>query len=109
MAKITVLGLGPGRAGLITRESWQIMEQAATLILRTRIHPTVAALEKAGLLFTTYDGFYEQAESFEALYTAIARDLLQRAAAGSDLGHNPSECQLKMADPHSHLSRIPAR
>ena len=45
MAKITVLGLGPGRAGLITRESWQIMEQAATLILRTRIHPTVAALE----------------------------------------------------------------
>lgn len=85
MAKITVLGLGPGRAGLITRESWQIMEQAATLILRTRIHPTVAALEKAGFLFTTYDGFYEQAESFDALYTAIARDLLQRAAAGPDL------------------------
>ena len=25
MAKITVLGLGPGRAGLITRESWQLL------------------------------------------------------------------------------------
>ena len=85
MAKITVVGLGPGRAGLITRESWQLMEQADTLILRTRIHPTVSALEEAGLTFTTYDGFYEKAESFEALYTAIARDLLQRAVEQGDL------------------------
>ena len=85
MAKITVVGLGPGRAGLITRESWQLMEQADTLVLRTRIHPTVSALEEAGLTFTTYDGFYEKAESFEALYTAIARDLLRRAAEQGDL------------------------
>ena len=85
MAKITVVGLGPGRAGLITRESWQLMEQADTLVLRTRIHPTVSALEEAGLTFTTYDGFYEKAESFEALYTAIARDLLQRAVEQGDL------------------------
>ena len=85
MAKITVVGLGPGRAGLITRESWQLMEQADTLVLRTRIHPTVSALEEAGLTFTTYDGFYEKAESFEALYTAIASDLLRRAAEQGDL------------------------
>jgi tetrapyrrole methylase family protein/MazG family protein len=61
------------------------MEQADTLVLRTRIHPTVSALEEAGLTFTTYDGFYEKAESFEALYTAIARDLLRRAAEQGDL------------------------
>lgn len=44
------------------------MEQADTLILRTRIHPTVSALEEAGLPFTTYDGFYEKAEIEHSLY-----------------------------------------
>lgn len=35
--------------------------------------------------FTTYDGFYEQAEDFEALYAAIARDLLSRARGAGKL------------------------
>lgn len=85
MAKITVVGLGPGRAGLITRESWQIMAEARHLFLRTRIHPTVAALDEAGLTYQTYDGFYEEASDFEALYTAIAKDLLKKAAALGEL------------------------
>ena len=80
MAKLTVVGLGPGRAGLITREVWELMQAAGALILRTRIHPTVAALDAAGLHYTTYDAWYEKAADFEALYTAIARDVLQRAA-----------------------------
>ena len=29
--KITVVGLGPGRFGLITLESWQVMQQAEHL------------------------------------------------------------------------------
>lgn len=94
MGKITVVGLGPGRAGLITREAWELMEQAggaavndaaAKLVLRTKIHPTVAALDAAGLKYTSYDNFYEQAESFEALYTAIASDLISRAQAGESI------------------------
>lgn len=85
MAKITVLGLGPGHAGLITRESWTIMEQAENLILRTKIHPTVAALDEAGMKYTTYDGFYEEAADFESLYRGIAADLLKKAAAIGDL------------------------
>ena len=79
MVRITVVGLGPGRSGLITRESWALMEQAEHLVLRTRIHPTVAALEQAGLQFTTFDEYYERAEDFDDLYVAIARELLQRA------------------------------
>jgi len=85
MAKITVLGLGPGHAGLITRESWARMEQAAHLILRTRIHPTVEALDKAGIKYTTYDGFYEEAADFEKLYHSIAADLLKKAETLGDL------------------------
>ena len=83
MAKITIVGLGPGHAGLITRESWALMEQAEHLILRTKIHPTVAALDEAGIQYTTYDGFYEEAADFETLYRSIAADLLKKAA---DLG-----------------------
>ncbi len=83
--KITVVGLGPGRFGLITLESWQIMQAAKRLVLRTRIHPTVAEVERRGLTFSSYDGFYEEAPDFETLYRHIARDLLQRAAEEGDI------------------------
>lgn len=85
MATITVVGLGPGRAGLITRESWDLMEKAERLVLRTRIHPTVEALEAAGMKFTTYDGFYDEAVDFETLYRRIAADLLEQAAKSGDI------------------------
>ena len=85
MGKITVVGLGPGRFGLITLESWQLIEQAGTLLLRTRIHPTVEALTARGLKFATYDDFYERADDFPTLYQAIAQDLLQRARRGQDI------------------------
>ena len=85
MAKIIVAGLGPGRAGLITRESWDIIKNADKLILRTKIHPTVAALDEAAIKYTTYDNFYENAVTFEDLYKKIAEDLLQRAEKDGDL------------------------
>ncbi|WP_432646100.1 SAM-dependent methyltransferase [Mitsuokella sp.] len=84
-AKITVVGLGPGRFGLITLESWQLMQQAKNLVLRTRIHPTAEEIEKRGLTFSTYDGFYEEAPDFETLYTHIAKDLLRRAEEEGDI------------------------
>lgn len=83
--KITVVGLGPGRFGLITLESWQLMQAAEHLVLRTRIHPTVAEIEKRGLTFSSYDGFYEEAPDFETLYRHIAEDLLRRATEQGDL------------------------
>ena len=85
---ITVVGLGPGRAGLITREAWALMEQTQTdgrLVLRTAIHPTVEAVRAAGLVFTTYDAFYEDAPDFETLYRAIAHDLIAHAAQGETI------------------------
>ena len=83
--KITVVGLGPGRFGLITLEAWQTMQAAEHLVLRPRIHPTVAEIEKRGLTFSSYDGFYEEAPDFETLYRHIAEDLLRRATEQGDL------------------------
>ena len=82
---MTVVGLGPGRFGRITLESWQTMQAAENLVLRTRIHPTVAEIEKRGLTFSSYDGFYEEAPDFETLYRHIAEDLLRRATEQGDL------------------------
>ena len=85
MAKLTVVGLGPGRAGLITREVWECMQKAEHLVLRTKIHPTVAAIDAAGIRYATYDSWYDQAEDFGTLYESIARDLIGRAAGGEEI------------------------
>ena len=78
--KLTVAGLGPGDAGMITRAAWARIETAEHIFLRTRIHPAAAALDEAHISYQTYDAFYEEAEDFDALYEAIADDLLARSA-----------------------------
>ena len=83
--KLTVAGLGPGDAGLITRETWARIEAAEHIFLRTCIHPTVAALDAAGITYETYDDFYEDAEDFEELYEAITDDLMERVQANDVL------------------------
>ena len=77
--RLTVAGLGPGDAGLMTRDTWARIETAGHIVLRTRIHPTVAALDAAGISHETYDAFYEEAEDFDELYERIADDLIVRA------------------------------
>ncbi|SEH22355.1 tetrapyrrole methylase family protein / MazG family protein [Selenomonas sp. KH1T6] len=54
------------------------------MVLRTAVHPTVEDIKAAGIEFTSYDNFYEQAGSFEELYRAIAEDLLRRAEREGD-------------------------
>nr|WP_314807739.1 SAM-dependent methyltransferase [uncultured Selenomonas sp.] len=76
--KLTVAGLGPGDAGFITRETWARIEAAEHILLRTRIHPTVEALDAAGISYETYDAFYEEADDFDLLYERIVDDLLTR-------------------------------
>ena len=76
--KLTVAGLGPGDAGLITRETWTRIEAAEHILLRTRIHPTVEALDAAEISYETYDAFYEEADDFDLLYERIVDDLLTR-------------------------------
>ena len=78
--QLTVAGLGPGSAGLITRETWVRIEAAEHIILRTRIHPTVEVLDAEGISYATYDDFYEEADDFEELYEEIVDDLFARAA-----------------------------
>jgi len=52
------------------------------LFLRTARHPAVRELERRGVAFTAFDSFYEEARSFEEVYTRIARAVLEAAGRG---------------------------
>src|SRR6476661_7786155 len=78
---ITILGLGPGDAALLTRQAWELLQRARVLYLRTAIHPTVAELPEH-LELRPFDALYEAAGAFGEVYDQIAADLVGRAAAG---------------------------
>ncbi len=81
---ITILGLGPGDAALLTRQAWNLLQSARVLYLRTAIHPTVAELP-AHLELRPFDALYESAGAFGEVYEQIAADLVARAAEGEDV------------------------
>ena len=83
--QLTVAGLGPAGAELMTRGTWARIEAAEHILLRTRIHPTVEALDAVGISYETYDDFYERADDFDELYEAITDDLFARAAKSNVL------------------------
>jgi len=85
MGNITIVGLGPGAFGLITVETLELLKAANPLILRTAKHPTVSEMRLRGIEFTSYDHVYEEKDSFEEVYMAIASDCLAQAAAGENL------------------------
>lgn len=75
MVSITIIGLGPGDPGLLTVQAQQILASASDLWLRTRHHPVVAHLPPS-LTLHTFDTLYEQGQSFEAVYRAIADEVV---------------------------------
>ena len=79
MGSITIIGLGPGPFGCMTLETWEIVRQAKTLLLRTAVHPTVTELRTRGIAFESYDSYYEQGTDFDSVYAAITADVLERA------------------------------
>jgi tetrapyrrole methylase family protein / MazG family protein len=84
MNTITILGLGPGDAGLITRAAWRVLEQAQVVYLRTAIHPTVAELPPQ-LELRSFDERYQNASDFASIYRGIAEEVVGRAVRGEDV------------------------
>jgi len=78
---ITIVGLGPGDPGMITRAAWEVISTTRVLYLRTAVHPTVAALP-SGVVVHAFDDLYERAERFDEVYERIADALIARARGG---------------------------
>ncbi len=78
---LTLMGLGPGDASLITREAWATLEAADEVLLRTRRHPAVAGLP-ARLKRRSFDRFYDTSDDFGAVYARIVAAVLKQAGKG---------------------------
>lgn len=81
---ITILGLGPGDPQMLTLEARALLDSVPEILLRTRRHPTVAALP-THLRIRSFDELYERMSDFESIYDAIAEDILARGAQGEVL------------------------
>lgn len=79
---VTVVGLGPGDPGLLTRRAYDTLLEHGEVFLRTREHPAAAGLPE-GMRIETFDSLYDQAEGFEAVYAAIVQRVM-------DLARRPS-------------------
>jgi tetrapyrrole methylase family protein/MazG family protein len=63
---------------LLTRQAWQVLEQAEEVYLRTADHPLTDYLPN-GLKIHTFDALYQEKDDFETVYEAITTQLLELA------------------------------
>ncbi len=73
---ITIVGLGAGDTSALSARAWEVLRSGQAVWLRTAIHPTVTALQTAGISFRSFDELYEQAEDFNTLYRQMVERLL---------------------------------
>ena len=75
---LTIVGLGPGDASLLTVEASDRLARASEVWLRTARHPTVAGLP-AGPRYESFDEVYERGASFSEVYEEIVGRVLALA------------------------------
>lgn len=79
MPGLTVVGLGPGDPGSITREAWQILTEAGEVYLRTGHHPAAQELAARGVTVLTFDELYQASGTFAEVYLQIVARLIDEA------------------------------
>jgi tetrapyrrole methylase family protein/MazG family protein len=75
---LTIVGLGPGDASLLTVEALNAITTADEVWLRTARHPTVPGLP-AGPEYHAFDDVYDGAASFDDVYQEIVARVLELA------------------------------
>jgi len=78
---ITIIGLGPGNIDLVTKQTWEWINQLDVIYLRTAQHPAVAGFPK-GLKINSFDDYYQQFTEFEKVYEEIVNSIIGIARAG---------------------------
>lgn len=79
LAKIVIIGLGPGSIGDLTLEAVDKIKNGNKLFLRTEKHPTVEYLKNNNISYESYDYIYDEIEDFLQVYEKISQDLIQKA------------------------------
>jgi tetrapyrrole methylase family protein/MazG family protein len=82
---IVVVGLGPGAWDDLTLAARDALATAPRVLCRTTRHPVVEALRarRPDLPLDSFDALYDGAQSFDALFAAMAEQVIARATAES--------------------------
>jgi tetrapyrrole methylase family protein/MazG family protein len=83
--RIRLVGLGPGGKEGISEQALAALRSASAVLVRTSVHPGVEDLAGVGVSFASADDLYDQAESFDELYSRIADRVVELARAHGDV------------------------
>ena len=108
---ITVVGLGPGRPGLVTSEAMEALRSARACWLRTSRHPSASLVHGA----RSFDYLYESASHLEEVYAGIVEALVGVAASEGHVVYavpgSPTvaerSVELLRADPRARTEVLP--
>lgn len=89
--RITVVGLGPGSAELMTLAALEALTGGERVILRTARHGAAGEFEKRGVAFETLDALYEECEDFDELCARAADRLMGAARETGSLVYGVSD------------------
>ena len=73
---VRVVGLGSSSAQHLTAHTTELLTSSPVVRLRTRIHPAADAFSGV----SSYDDYYDSADSFEVLYPKIVENLVELAS-----------------------------
>ena len=101
MARIVVVGLGPGDESLITVATLTVIQRIPHRYLRTAQHPSAHLVPGA----TTFDHVYDGASSFEDVYATIASELIAAAQQHGEVLYAVPGSPLVLERTVAHLRR----
>lgn len=76
--RVVIAGLGPGDPSYLTRAVWDEICGSSEVFARIGRHPALSAIPDTVKL-TTFESYYEEAETFEFLYSNISNRILELA------------------------------
>lgn len=81
--KITIVGLGPGSEDELTLGALKALKQeSGSILLRTDKHKVVYFLKEQGIVYSTMDDLYEKYDSFDDVYRAMVKRVIEFAENG---------------------------
>lgn len=87
MAKIYVIGLGPGSVDDLTLGAISRINNKNKNFLRTEKHPAIEYFHENSINYETFDYLYEREDEFKDVYKTIVDSLMEELALGEDINY----------------------
>ena len=87
MAKIYVIGLGPGSVDDLTLGAINRIHGGGKNFLRTENHPTIKYFKDEEIDYKSFDYLYESKDEFQDVYETIVDSLMEEVLIGEDINY----------------------